>query len=162
MASRSREVVLPLCSALVRSRLECCVQWWAPQFKKDGELLKRVQWRAMKMMMGLEHLYKERLRDVRLFCLEKRRLRGDLITVYKCLKCGSQMDGARFFSVVCSDRSRGSGHELVHRKLLTRTRNNFSTVRVTEHWNRLPREAAEPPFLEILTTHLDPFLCNLL
>jgi len=72
------------------------------------------------------------------------------------------MDGARFFSVVCSDRLRGSGHKLVHRKLLICTRNNFSIVRVTEHWNRLPREAAEPPFLEILNAHLDPFLCNLL
>jgi len=80
----------------------------------------------------------------------------------KYLNSGCQEDGAKFFSVVPSDRTRGNGQTLKHRKFHLNTRKNFFPLRVTEHWNRLPREFVESPSLEIFKTHLDKVLYSLL
>ena len=116
-----------------------------------------------RMRRGLEHLsYEERLRELGLLCLKKRRLRGDLRNAYKYLTGGCQEDGTRLFAVVPSDRTRGNGHKLKQRKLQLNRRKNFFPLRVPEPWPRLPREAVESPSLEIFQTHLDKVLCSLL
>jgi len=113
------------------------------------------------MLKDLEHhLCEERPRNMGLFSQKKGILRGDLLKVYKYLKRGGrQMDETRFFSEVCSNRTKSNGPKLEHRKFHTNTRKKFSIVRVMEQWKWLPREIVESPSMEIkFKTHLDTYL----
>jgi len=125
---------------LVRPRLEYCIQAWRPYLKKDINVLERVQKRATKLISGLSEMgYEERLKILGLTTLETRRLRGDLIEVFKILKGYENIDQEMFFDM---SQSNLRGHSLKLNKKRVRldvAKFSFSN-RVVNEWNILDEE----------------------
>jgi len=114
------------------------------------------------MTQGLEHLfYEQRLRELGLFSLEKRRVWGDLITAFQYMKGAYKSAGEGLFTRVCSHRTRGKGFKLKEGRFRSDIRKKCFTVRAVRHWHRLPREVVDVPSMEVFKARLDGALTNL-
>ena len=95
---RDKDVILQLYKSLVRPHLEYSIQAWRPHFQKDIDLIEGVQRRATKLISDVkDKSYENRLRILNLTTLETRRLRGDLIEVFKIFKGFDNLDPTVFF-----------------------------------------------------------------
>ena len=114
------------------------------------------------MIRGLKHLScEERLRELGLFSLEKRRLWGDPTVAFQYLKEAYKQEGEQLFTRVNSDRTRRNGLKLRQGRLRLDIRRKFFTQRVVTHWNRLPKEVVDALSLETFKARLDVALSSL-
>uniref|UniRef100_A0A803JZP7 Reverse transcriptase domain-containing protein n=1 Tax=Xenopus tropicalis TaxID=8364 RepID=A0A803JZP7_XENTR len=157
--SRDENIILPLYRSLVRPHLEYAVQFWAPVLKKDINELEKVQGRATKLVKGMEDLnYEVRLSRLGLFSLEKRCLRGDMITLYKYIRGDYRQMGDVLFSHKNNQRTRGHPYRLEERSFHLKQRRWFFTVRAVRLWNALPSDVVMADSVNAFKRGLDEFL----
>ena len=143
----------------VRPHLEFCIQAWAPHYEKDIQTLEKVQRRATKIVKGLAHLsYEDRLKSLSLYSLVRRRIRGDLIEVFKILNHLENIDEKIFFTRSSTNNLRGHTCKLFKsfsKKLCRRT---FFSQRVINYWNDLPQHVVDSHSLVMFKRRLDDFM----
>jgi len=153
--SRSPDILISIYKSIVRPHLEFCSPAWAPHYKKDSELLEKVQHRFTRMfgeLRGLE--YRERLDKLGLWTLEERRNRADLIEVYRMDKGISCTPLEAMFEKDSDSITRGHSHKLRKRYSKGNTRHFYFSERVVSRWNSLTQEAVDSSSLNAFKGHL--------
>ena len=153
-----RDMVLQLYKSLVRPHLEYCVQAWRPHLQKDIDLLERVQRRATKLVPKLKYkTYEERLTCLGLTSLETRRLRGDLIEVFKILKGFEDVDFHNFFAL-SNTSTRGHSLKLFKYGCRLDCRKFAFYNRIVNIWNELEEDIIACDSINGFKNRLDKYL----
>ena len=158
---KSEKVILTLFNALVRPHLEYCVQFWSPYYRKDIDKLERVQRRATKLIPRLRNMpYEERLKELNLFSLEKRRLRGDLIEVFKMFQGFDNVNINDYLVVDRESNTRNNGFKIIGKSFRSEESKHFFFNRIVNVWNSLPAHVVSCNTIESFKNRLDKYLSN--
>ena len=145
-----------LFKALVRPHLEYSAPVWTPFHKTDSDRLESVQRRATKQVPGLKSKsYPERLKQLNLPSLEFRRMRGDLIEVFKIMSGLYNIDPKDFFQVQTNSKTRGHSQKISKPSIRTTLKKNSFSYRTIDAWNSLPESIIQAPSLNSFKNRLD-------
>ena len=159
---RNKYSWIGLYKSFVRLHLETSVQAWAPWTKTDSDLLEKVQKRAVNMVVGLRSSsYADKLKEVGLTTLADRRVRGDVIQVWKYLH-GYTPYNPTMLRPSSSQHTKLTGHteqpfNLARRNSRLDIRKNFFTVRAVDEWNRVPHSIQRLEDINELKIEYDKF-----
>ncbi len=161
IVSRNSKVITKLYKALVRPKLEYCVQAWRPYLRKDIDKIEKVQHRATKMITECRGLcYEDRLKVTGLTTLEERRNRGDMIEVFKALKGLSRLDRNKLFSLNTLKLTRGHEFKLAKCRSRLDIRKHFFSQRIVNEWNRLPGSVVSAETVNSFKNRYDKFVSS--
>jgi len=156
---KSKRVIRKLYNSYVRPHLEYCVQAWSPHFRYDINLLERVQRRATKLVPGLRDLdYETRLRELGMYSLERRRIRGDLIEVFKIMNGMVDIDVGVLFTLDINSRTRGHSRKIKKNACNLDVRKFFFGNRIVDRWNELPEQVVGSANVNTFKVRLDEFM----
>lgn len=159
---KSKEVISKLYNSYVRPLLEYCSQVWAPYLRKDIEMLESVQRRATRMISGFEgKSYKERLKELGMYSVERRFLRGDMIQVFKIFKSFDNIETNKFFTVDHGSVTRGHNKKIKKRTCHLDIRKYSFGNRVVNFWNGLPQGVVSSDSLATFKKSLDRYMDSL-
>jgi hypothetical protein len=159
---KNKDIITRLYKALVRPKLEYCVQAWRPYLRKDIDKMERVQHRATKMIEECKGLcYEDRLKATGLTTLEDRRERGDMIEVFKTLRGINKIDESSLFQLANNSRTRGHRFKLAKARSKLDIRKNFFSQRVVNSWNGLPESVVEADSVNNFKSRYDKYINDL-
>ena len=151
-----RDTMSLLFKGLVRPHLEYAVVIWSPLHLKDRRRLEAVQKRATRMVPGMKDLeYCDRLEKMKLPSLRFRRLRGDMITVYRILHEDFDVDMTELLPRDMGVRTRGHSLKLLKQRCMTDLRKHCFPCRVVDEWNSLPEDVVVARNVNIFKGMLD-------
>lgn len=156
---KSKEVITKLFNSYVRPILEYCLQAWSPSYRHDIDMVESVYRRMTKIIPGLKRLeYHDRLLALNMFTFERRKLRGDMILVYKMFQGLVNIDVNDFFILETDIRTRG--HEFKIKKVNCNLdiRKHFFSHRVVNFWNKLTSYVVNSTSLDMFKGRLDKFM----
>ena len=153
---KTAPILIPIFKSLIRPILEYGNVVWHPYLRKNIDKIEKIQRHYTKKIIGMKDLdYESRLRALKLPSLEFRRIRGDMIEVYKILH--EKYDPLTTHSLFTLDNNNTRGHKLKLKKVQFNTNKykHFFTNRVVNLWNSLPGETVCAPSLNVFKNKLD-------
>jgi hypothetical protein len=159
--TRRQDILLRVYKALVRPHLEFCTPAWSPLYKKDAQLLEKVQHRFTRLIPELKSLpYSDRLSRLGITTLEERRNRADLLEMFKMYRQLSSIPFNRFFQLDSEHKTRGHSAKVSKQRCLTTVRQHFFSDRVVNRWNMLTDDIVSSSSLNQFKSKLQQF-CRL-
>jgi len=153
---KSRDIMLPLYTSLVRPQMEYAVQFWSPHLRGDINKMERVQHRATKLIPELRNkTYPQRLSKLQLISLERRRVRGQLIETFKYLNGFTRASPEGLFDRDYNPRNRNNGQKLQLKPFRTSVAENFFPMKMPTIWNRLPYDVVNSNNVNTFKNRLD-------
>jgi len=153
---KDRDILLSLYKSLVRPHLEYCIPAWSPHCVKDKELIERIQHRFTRMFPDLRRLpYLRRLQHLELWTLEERKVRADLIEIFKIIYRISSVSFDTFFKYNNYRATRGHSLKLTKKRASTDLRHHFFSERVINIWNSLDNRTVTSGSIDIFKGNLE-------
>ena len=153
---KSRDIMVPLFKTIIRPLLENAAPVWQPYMRKHINLIESVQRHYTRCIIGMSELdYEKRMRVLDLPSLEYRRMRGDMIEVYKITHGLHDPLTTKSLVTYNNSSTRSNNYKLIKPRVNTKQFQKFFTNRIINVWNNLPQVTVNANSLNCFKNYVD-------